>query len=247
MRRWPGAKITLRRGALIVEKTWAADDLGGRMPRQPYPRSYPAPIYGIAHPERMTRMAEGVGRCIMMFSYVDWIMALVLAAVMKAESEASVAIFLTLRNARAQRDVLIAAAEMTLFDEDKEAFDALVKVYASLQAQRADVAHGVFGLAPETEDEAAWIETKDLSKHWLDVFHRPGTPLGDIGLRRDEKNGASRRGSWSAVRSIGSPILRSWNATSRSYGRPASISTRIFATARVRSATNHFRSYATCL
>jgi len=157
------------------------------MPRKPYPRSYPAPIYGIAHPERMTRMAEGVGRCIMMFSYVDWIMALVLAAVMKAESEASVAIFLTLRNARAQRDLLIAAAEMTLFDEDKEAFDALVKVYASLQAQRADVAHGVFGLAPETEDEAAWIETKDLSKHWLDVFHRPGTPLGDIGLRRDEK------------------------------------------------------------
>jgi mannose-6-phosphate isomerase-like protein (cupin superfamily) len=62
----------------------------------------------------MTRMAEGVGRCIMMFSYVDWIMALVLAAVMKAESEASVAIFLTLRNARAQRDLLIAAAEMTL-------------------------------------------------------------------------------------------------------------------------------------
>jgi hypothetical protein len=135
----------------------------------------------------MTKMAEAVGRCIMLFSYVDWQMALVLAAVMKADSEASVAIFLTLRNARAQRDVLIAASEMTLFDREKEAFDAILSVYGSLQAQRADIAHGIFGLAPEAEDEAAWIETKDLSKHWLDNFHRQGTLLSELGLGPDEK------------------------------------------------------------
>jgi hypothetical protein len=135
----------------------------------------------------MTKMAEGVGRCIMLFSYVDWQMALVLAAIMKADSEASVAIFLTLRNARAQRDVLIAASEMALFDDDKEAFVAILTVYQSLQAQRADIAHGLFGLAPETENEAAWIETKDLSKHWIDIFHRPGTLLSDLGLNSAEK------------------------------------------------------------
>jgi hypothetical protein len=157
------------------------------MPRQPYPLSYPPPIYGIAHPERMTKMAEAVGHCIMMFSYVDWQMALVLAAIMKADSEASIAIFLSLRNARAQRDVLIAASEMALFDKDKEAFEAILTVYGSLQAQRADIAHGIFGLAPKTKDEAAWIQTKDLSKHWIDKFHRPGTPLSDLGLKDDEK------------------------------------------------------------
>jgi hypothetical protein len=157
------------------------------MPRQPYPLNYPKPIYGIAHPERMTKMAEAVGRCIMLFSYVDWQMALVLAAIMKAESEASIAIFLSLRNARAQRDVLIAASEMTLFDKNKGAFDATLTLYGSLQAQRADIAHGIFGLAPEIEHEAAWIQTKDLSKHWLDVFHRPGNLLSDLGLKRDEK------------------------------------------------------------
>jgi hypothetical protein len=59
------------------------------MPRQPYPRSYLKPIYGLAHPEYMTKMAEGVGRCIMLFSYVDWQMALVLAAVMKADCKSS--------------------------------------------------------------------------------------------------------------------------------------------------------------
>jgi len=36
------------------------------MPRQPYPQDYPKPIYGIAHPERMPKMAEAVGRCIML-------------------------------------------------------------------------------------------------------------------------------------------------------------------------------------
>jgi hypothetical protein len=29
VKRWPGAKITLRNGARIIEKTWAADDLTG--------------------------------------------------------------------------------------------------------------------------------------------------------------------------------------------------------------------------
>jgi hypothetical protein len=130
----------------------------------------------------MAKIAEAVGRCIMMFSYVDWQMALLLAAIMKTESQASVAIFLSLRNARAQRDVLIAAGEMTLHEDEKEAFDALLTVYGSLQAQRADIAHGVFGLIPKTEDQAAWIETKNLSKHWIERFHGVGRRLSDLGV-----------------------------------------------------------------
>jgi hypothetical protein len=59
--------------------------------------------------------------------------------------------------------------------------------YGSLQAQRADIAHGIFGLAPETKDEAAWIQTKDLSKHWIDKFHRQGTFLSELGLKDEEK------------------------------------------------------------
>jgi hypothetical protein len=158
------------------------------MSRQPY---FPAhsnlkPIYGIAHPQNMTKMAERVGRCIMMFSYVDWQMALLLAAIMKTESEACVAIFLSLRNARAQRDVLIAAGEMTLHEAEKEAFDALLTVYGGLQAQRADIAHGIFGLIPTIEDEAAWIETKNLSKHWIDKFHNIGRRLSDLGVDEAE-------------------------------------------------------------
>jgi len=159
------------------------------MSRQPYFPAYSnlKPIYGIAHPQRMTKMAEAVGHCIMLFSYVDWQMALLLAAIMKTESEASVAIFLTLRNARAQRDVLIAASEMTLHGDEKEAFDALLTVYGGLQAQRADIAHGIFGLIPKIEDRAAWIETKNLSKHWIESFHGTGRRLSDLGVDEAER------------------------------------------------------------
>jgi hypothetical protein len=150
------------------------------MPRQPYPPNLAAPVYGPAQTRTMPKIAELVGRCIMQFSYVDWQMALLLAEMMKASSEASVAIFLTLRNARAQRDVLIAAAQMTLKDRNKEIFNALMIVYASLQSQRADIAHGIFGLAPQTTDTAAWIETKNLSAHWIETFYKPPKPGAEV-------------------------------------------------------------------
>jgi hypothetical protein len=110
----------------------------------------------------------------MSWSYVDWAMAGLLAALMKANSEASVAIFLTLRNARTQRDVLVAAAEMTLTEADRKTFDAIMLIYSSLQSQRADLAHGIFGAIPGGKDnEIPWIETKHLSKDWIDRFHNP--------------------------------------------------------------------------
>jgi hypothetical protein len=96
---------------------------------------------------------------------------------MKANSEASIAIFLTLKNARAQREVLVAAAEMTLAGLDREIFDAIMLLYSSLQSQRADIAHGIFGhITGGEEDVAPWIATKSLSKDWIDKFHRPKSP-----------------------------------------------------------------------
>jgi hypothetical protein len=145
------------------------------MPRQPFLPSHSKAdlVYGIGHIAKKPKIAEALGRCIMTWSYVDWQMAVLLAALMKANSEASIAIFLTLRNARAQRDVLVAAAEMTLAGPDREKFDAFMLIYASLQSQRADLAHGIFGIIPKgKDDEIPWIETKNLSKDWVERFHK---------------------------------------------------------------------------
>ncbi|TYL71384.1 hypothetical protein [Bradyrhizobium cytisi] len=158
------------------------------MPRQPFLPSHSKAdlIYGIGHISKKPKIAEATGRCIMAWSYVDWQMAVLLAALIKANSEASVAIFLTLRNARAQRDVLVAAAEMTLAESDREIFDAIMLIYASLQTQRADIAHGIFGSIPDgKEDEIPWIETKNLSKDWIERFHKPKKE--DSPKQQDEK------------------------------------------------------------
>jgi hypothetical protein len=110
----------------------------------------------------------------MLWSYVDWQMAVLLAAVMKANSQASVAIFLTLRNARARRDALTAAAETMLKGPDREVFDAIILIYGSLSSQRADLAHGIFGhLSKGKENEMPWIEAKHLSQVWIEKFHLP--------------------------------------------------------------------------
>ena len=149
------------------------------MPKQPFLPKYSKSqlTYGPGHIKNRPKIAEAIGRCIMTWSYIDWQMAMLLAALMKAKSEASVAIFLTLRNARAQREVLIAAAEMTLTGSDKEMFDAIMFLYGSLQSNRADLAHGIFGdISASSDDVMAWIETKHLSKDWMERFHGPDRP-----------------------------------------------------------------------
>jgi hypothetical protein len=146
------------------------------MPRQPFLPKYSKSnlIYGPANVSRKPKIAEAIGRCVMTWSYVDWQMAVLLAALMKANSEASVAIFLTLRNARAQREVLVAAADMTLAGRNRELFDAIMFLYGGLQSQRADIAHGIFGIIPDgKDDEIPWIETKNLSRDWIERFHKP--------------------------------------------------------------------------
>jgi hypothetical protein len=156
------------------------------MPRQPFLPTYKDKklVFGPAHIQRKPSIAAAVGRCIMLWSYVEWQMAMLLAAVMKADSEASIAIFLTLRNARVQRDVLIAAADMTLSEDNRETFDAIMLLYGGLQAQRADIAHGIFGHV-EVDNDAIipWIETKNISNSWIQAFHKPkredGSPKVD--------------------------------------------------------------------
>jgi hypothetical protein len=148
----------------------------------------------------------------MAWSYVEWGMAILLAALMKANSEASVAIFLTLRNARAQRDVLTAAADMTLEGADKEIFEAIMLLYGSLQSQRADIAHGIFGFIPEgTEDAIPWIETKNLSKDWVERVRNPTSENSPDQL---DKKLAQKRASYiytlSDLRRLETEIMKLW-------------------------------------
>lgn len=166
------------------------------MPRQPFLPTYAnsSLVFGPAHIIQKPKIAEAIGRCIVTWSYNEWLMALLLAAIMKANSRASVAIFLSLKNYRTQKDVLEAAAHATLAGEDRDVFDAILLQYGSLQTQRADVAHGIFGHADvANHDEIVpWIEAKNLSQYWLDQFHSGQSTLGPAKAENlAQKRGAS--------------------------------------------------------
>jgi hypothetical protein len=70
------------------------------MPRQPLlPTHQKAEVkFGIAQLERMPQITERVGQCVMLWSQVEFQMAMLLSVIMKADSEPTVAVFLALKN-----------------------------------------------------------------------------------------------------------------------------------------------------
>jgi hypothetical protein len=67
----------------------------------------------------------------------------------------------------------------SLSGQTREIFDAVMLLYGSLQLQRADIAHGIFGHIDIDDDTIVpWIEAKKLSKDFIDKFHRPRDPDG---------------------------------------------------------------------
>ena len=95
-----------------------------------------------------------------MWSYVEVQMALVLSAIMKAQSEPAIAVFLSIRNSRAQRHAINAAAEVGLKGENLEVYRAISNVYKGLEAQRNDLVHGIFGFSEDIPDHVLWIDPK---------------------------------------------------------------------------------------
>jgi hypothetical protein len=143
------------------------------MPRQPLIYVRPKTKYRMpanALGER-PELAGLVGECIACWAHVEGQIAVLLSAIMKAETAIVAAVFLSVRNSRAQREALTAAAEIGLSGRDLEMFRAIVLVYQSLDSQRADLAHGIFAIAEDMPDALLWIDSKDFTRHNLDFWN----------------------------------------------------------------------------
>jgi hypothetical protein len=128
------------------------------MKRQPYLPGYKgSPVQiGASLIERLPRLAEFVGRIAINWSGVEVQLSLVLGSMLGVENSAAVAVFLSLRNHRAQRDGLRAAADKTLNDEDREILEAILARHEELDGQRNSVVHGIWGLSEATPDGIIW-------------------------------------------------------------------------------------------
>jgi hypothetical protein len=93
-----------------------------------------------------------------------------LSAIMKAETGITAAVFLSIRNSRAQREALTAAAQVGLKDRELEMFSAIATVYQSLDSQRTDLAHGIFALSDDLPDALLWIDSKHFTQRHIETW-----------------------------------------------------------------------------
>jgi hypothetical protein len=99
-------------------------------------------------------------------------MALILSAVMKSDSDAAMAVFLSIRNSRVQREALAAAAQVTLVGRDLEIFSAISNVFQSLESQRNDLIHGAYALSDDLPDALLWIDPNNHANFFADMFEK---------------------------------------------------------------------------
>lgn len=139
-------------------------------PRQPLlPKYNKARVtLGIGAIEQRPEAALIVARCITYWSNVEAATARLLAAVMKANTEPSVAVYLSLQNNRAKRDAMFAAAKAVLSKDELRLFSAVMAFRQSVEKSRNDLAHGIFGYSRDI-DGLVWIETSDYLKYAIEM------------------------------------------------------------------------------
>ena len=133
------------------------------MPRQPYLPTFSKLRYSVGALMAKERPAlfSQIGTCIAIWNQVDNEMGCLFAILLNTQSDAALEVFLTLRRAANQTEALKSAARYRLDEREKEIFEALVRVYTSLESERNALAHGCFGICPDDQSILFWIATKE--------------------------------------------------------------------------------------
>jgi hypothetical protein len=140
------------------------------MARQKLRRKYPnaGGSLGPGFLEQRPTAAAAISKCISHWSEVEFQYALLLASLLKANSIPAVAVFHALRSARAQRNVINAAAEAAV-PQHADLVAAVLKSGETLENERADLAHGLFGITSASPEGVLWIEAKHRVHHTVEV------------------------------------------------------------------------------
>src|SRR4051794_13329245 len=151
------------------------------MPRQPFLPTFSYVKHYAVGPtclEQRPALAAIIGQCMGMWANAELHVALSLGALLGVESDAAVAVFLSLRNARAQREAISAAAAIILSADEFDVFDATMAVYSAVGRHRHDLAHGIYGIADELPDAVLWTETSKHAHFCIEVYNKETKPGG---------------------------------------------------------------------
>lgn len=153
------------------------------MPRQPFLPTYShikSYSVGLDTLESRPELGAIIASCICVWANVELQIGLCLGAILGVQSDGAVAVFLSLRNARAQREAISAAAGTCLSDEDSDVVEAVLAIYASIGKHRHDLAHGIYGYSDELPDSVLWTESSKHAHFLIDVYNREAkkAPVG---------------------------------------------------------------------
>jgi hypothetical protein len=139
------------------------------MPRKPLLPTYARAgvELGPGFLETRPHVAAEIARCVGLWSDVEFQNAQFLASLLHATAAPAVAVYLALKNSRTRQDVLAAAARAVLNDRNYELFGAIQRVGASLESQRNDIVHGLYGKSDQIPDGVLWMSSHDRIKHSL--------------------------------------------------------------------------------
>lgn len=150
------------------------------MSRQPFLPAFKDKFYGIGVDSGAERpeMMSLIGQCIAAWSHVELTMALVLAALLKTNTDAAMAVYLVLRRHADQRSAIQNAARIVLSDGDFDVLMAILALHKQADGERNDLAHGIFGVMDEVPDALLWTNISDHS-HFLTEVYAGKAPSGD--------------------------------------------------------------------
>jgi hypothetical protein len=154
-------------------------------------------------------LAALIGECIAFCSQVEAYLAIMLGAIMKTETGISAAVFLSIRNSKAQREALTAAAQVGLQGRELEMFSAIAIISQSIDNQRADLAHGIFALSEDLPDDLLWMDSKDYTRLHIENWNEISKNATLVSLLSNSRsNDDAMRESFSVYRRADLESLR---------------------------------------
>ena len=112
----------------------------------------------------MPQIGARVAETIALSAQAEVVRTDLLLALLGINARPAFAMFLALNSDRAQRDVIVTAAEEVLNDKMKTLFDAVIKYYEAAIKWRHRFAHDLWGMAPELPDRLLLFPADRFSK-----------------------------------------------------------------------------------
>jgi hypothetical protein len=147
--------------------------------RQKLSNRYPKakPTFGPRFIEDRPECAVIFARCIVNWSFVENETALLLAKILRINTEPALAMFLAMQSSRIQIDVLTAAAKTALSDDDFRLFQAIMNIRRTMEGARNHLVHGIIGGSIAVKDGILWTDPKDYARHTATVW---GTDFSEM-------------------------------------------------------------------